>query len=76
MMLPVDNKLTQPPNSHWQDISTVAYGRQLAFTDSSKTYVWIGYVADENAPLPALDTSANVPTKQTPAFWSELQDQA
>lgn len=76
MMIAVDNKLPQPPNSNWHDIATVPYAQQVAFTDASKTYAWIGYVADDTAPLPVLTAGGAVSSDQQPAFWSNLADQA
>jgi hypothetical protein len=76
MMIAVDNKLPQPPNEAWQDISSVPYAQQIAFTDADKQYAWIGYVADENATAPVLKAGGSVSSDQQPAFWSNLADQA
>lgn len=75
MMIAVDNKLPQPPNEAWQDISTVPYGQQIALTDATKNYAWIGYVADANAIVPILKAGGAVSSDQQPAFWSSLSDQ-
>lgn len=78
MMIAVDNKLPQPPNDKWTAIidQSPPYGQQVAFTDSTKTYAWIGYIADEYAPLPSLPASGQVPAAQAPAFWSLISDQS
>jgi len=76
MMIAVDNKLPQPPNSAWQSITSVPYAEQVAFTDATKFYAWIGYVADEHAALPMLKAGGSVSSDQTPAYWSNLSDQA
>lgn len=78
MMIPVDNKLAQPPNNKWNAIATTPapVGQQVAFTDSTKQFVWIGAVSDGNAPLPSLVAMADIAAEQTPAFWSHISDQA
>lgn len=76
MMVAVDNKLPQPPNASWNPIASVPYGEQIAFTDTTKTYAWIGYIADATAPMPTLKAGGSISTDQAPAYWSRLADQA
>jgi hypothetical protein len=76
MMIAIDNKLPQPPNANWHDLSTVPYAQQIALTDATKTYAWIGYVADDHADVPTLKAGGSVSADQAPAFWSNLADQA
>jgi hypothetical protein len=78
MMVPADNKLPQPPNSKWHDPATDAppVGQQIALTDATKTYVWIGYISDSQLPLPPLPAGGLVPTNQDAAYWSSLADQS
>lgn len=77
MMIPVDNKLVQPPNAKWNDITAKPppTGQQIAFTDANKGYVWIGAISDAKAPLPSLVVMGDLTEEQQPAFWSNISDQ-
>jgi hypothetical protein len=77
-MIPVDNKLPQPPNASWHDIAAqaVPVGEQLAFTDSGKQFVWIGAISDDETAPPSLAAIGMMATAKAPAFWSHIADQA
>lgn len=78
MMIPIDNKLKQPPNDAWNDIEADALpvGEQLAFTDADKTFVWIGCVSTDGVSPPKLAASGMMTSEKSPAFWSRIGDQA
>jgi hypothetical protein len=78
MMIPIDNRLPQPPNDAWKDIATtpVPVGEQVVLTDSEKQFVWIGSVSGETTPPPSLAAIGMMATVKTPAFWSSIADQA
>lgn len=78
MMVPANNKLPQPPNSNWHDpaVDAPPAGVQIALTDATKTWVWIGQISDVTQALPHLTAGGLVPSDQAPAFWSNLADQS
>lgn len=78
MMIPIDNRLPQPPNDAWEAIAdeAVPVGEQLAFTDSGKEFVWIGCISSADVAPPKLAASGMMTSEKSPAFWSRIADQA
>lgn len=72
MMLPIDNKLKQPPNSAWSDPATAPANTTIVLTDAARQFIWLGSVSDESVPLPALEQMTG-PLEA--AYWALPQDQ-
>jgi len=77
MMIPVNNRLPQPPNDKWVAIAdaTPPQSEIVLLTDADKQFVWAGSISGEGAALPVLPATGATSSEKQPVYWSEVADQ-